>query len=165
MQPAYVIEQIIATSHDVQRALKGRDLAGRFERALVPGLAVRGVRCEASDRTPVEYRGGGLTVGYHVDLRVAGLPLVVELKVLDGLHAADDDQMLNRLRLGVWQRGAINLNVTATNRGVRCDVFDLQHLAQPRPAAAKPPTWTARIPLATPDVAGRIGRVPLRRAA
>ena len=39
--------------------------------------------------------------------------------MLDNLHATDDDQMLNRLRLGVWQRGAVNLNVMVTNRGIR----------------------------------------------
>ncbi len=144
MDPTHLIEQIIASAHDVRRALKGRDLADRFERALVPALAVRGVRVTADRREPVEYRGGGLTAGYHVDLRVAGCPLVVELKVLDGLHAADDDQMLNRLRLGVWQRGAINLNVTVTNRGVRCDVFDLRHLAPPPRRAARARARTDR---------------------
>ena len=171
----HLIEQIVASAHDVRRALRGRELAERFERALLPALAVRGLRCAPEGREPIEYRGGGLTVGYHVDLRVAGVPLVVELKVLDGLHATDDDQMLNRLRLGVWQRGAVNLNVMVTNRGVRSDVFDLRHLA--KPAAARPrverqpmverqPTWTARMPLAKPGVAGRIAAAaPARRAA
>ncbi len=165
MDPTFTIEQIIASAHDVRRALRGRDLAERFERALVPALAVRGVRVTADRREPVEYRGGGLTTGYHVDLRVAGCPLVVELKVLDGLHAADDDQMLNRLRLGVWQRGAINLNLAVTNRGVRSDVFDLRHLGRPRGDHPLPGT-TDRRPDAKPAVAGRIGLTPpIRRAA
>ena len=164
MDPTYLIEQIVASAHDIRRALKGRDLAERFERALLPALAVRGVRVTADRREPVEYRGGGLTVGYHVDLRVAGCPIVVELKVLDGLHATDDDQMLNRLRLGVWQRGAINLNLTVTNRGVRSDLFDLTHLARPRDAAL--PGTTDRRPAGKPAVAGRIGLTPsIRRAA
>jgi GxxExxY protein len=169
MDPTYLIEQIVASAHDVRRALKGRDLAARFEQALLPALAVRGLRCAPENRVPVEYRGGGLTVGYHVDLRVTGVPLVVELKVLDGLHDTDDDQMLNRLRLGAWQRGAVNLNVMVTNRGVRSDLFDLRHLAQPKPerqpAAPRQPTWTARMPLARPGVAGRIAPPPVRQAA
>ena len=145
MDPAFVIQQIAATAHDVCRALRGRDLAAQFERAVLPALAVRGVRCTADHREPVEYRGNGLTVGYHVDLRVAGCPIVVELKVLDGLHARDDDEMLNRLRLGVWQRGAINVNLLVSNRGVRSDLFDLRHLAKPTP-----PTVAGRIrPMAT----------------
>ena len=155
MDPAHAIQLIVATAHDVRRALKGRGLAAGFETALVPALAVRGVRCTADGRDAIEYRGGGVTTGYHVDLRILGCPMVVELKVLDGLHAADDDQMLNRLRLGVWQRGAVNLNVIATNRGVRSDVFDLRHLARPQPER----------PAA---IAGRIGHRPLatlRRAA
>ncbi len=170
MDPTYLIEQIVASAHDVRRALRGRDLAERFERALVPALAVRGLRVTTDRREPVEYRGGGLTVGYHVDLRVAGCPVVVELKVLDHLHPTDDDQMLNRLRLGVWQRGAVNLNVTVTNRGVRSDVFDLRHLARPREHAQPGTTdrrpLTAHEPLARPGTAGRIGLTPaLRRAA
>jgi GxxExxY protein len=168
MDPTFLIEQIVASAHDVRRALKGRELAARFERALLPALAVRGVRCTAEEREPIEYRGGGHTVGYHVDLRVDGMPLVIELKVLDGLHDADDDQMLNRLRLGAWQRGAVNLNVMVTNRGVRSDLFDLRHLGQPKPAqpvAPKQPTWTARMPLSRPAVAGRIAPPPVRRAA
>jgi GxxExxY protein len=171
MDPTFLIEQIVASSHDVRRALRGRELAARFEGALLPALAVRGLKCSPEGRTPIEYRGGGLSVGYHVDLRVTGVPLVVELKVLDGLHVDDDEQMLNRLRLGVWQRGAVNLNVMVTNRGVRSDVFDLRHLARPsaapavaskgrperQPMVERQPTWTARMPLAKPGVAGRIG--------
>ena len=175
MDPAYLIEQIVASAHDVRRALRGRDLAERFEAALLPALAVRGLRCTPDGRTPLEYRGGGHSVGYHVDLRVTGVPLVVELKVLDNLHATDDDQMLNRLRLGVWQRGAVNLNVMVTNRGIRSELFDLRHLAQrnpqPRPGAQRQPmverqpTWTARMPLAKPGVAGRIGPATAGRQA
>ena len=151
MDPAYLIQQIAATAHDVRRALRGKDLAARFEPALLPALAVRGIRCTADRREPIEYRGGGLTTGYHVDLRIAGWPVVAELKVLDGLHASDDPQMLNRLRLGVWQRGAVNLNVLVSNRGLQTDVFDLRHLAKPE----------------RPAVAGRIGQpmATLRRAA
>ncbi len=173
MDPTYLIEQIVASAHDVRRALKGRELAARFEQALLPALAVRGLRCTAEERVPVEYRGGGVTVGYHVDLRVTGVPLVVELKVLDGLHDSDDDQMLNRLRLGAWQRGAVNLNVMVTNRGVRSDLFDLRHLANPlakpkpqrQPMTERQPVWTARMPLARPGVAGRIAPPPVGRQA
>lgn len=165
MDPTFLIQQIVASAHDVRRALRGRDLAERFEGALLPALAVRGVRCNSENREPIEYRGGGLSIGYHVDLRVVGVPLVVELKVLDGLHDSDDDQMLNRLRLGVWQRGAVNLNVMVTNRGVRSDLFDLRHLAKPAAPAPKQPQWTARMPLAKPGIAGRIGPTPVRKAA
>ena len=151
MDPTYLIQQIAATAHDVRRGLRGRDLAAQFERALLPALAVRGVACTPDAREPIEYRGGGLTTGYHVDLRVAGCPLVVELKVLDNLHKSDDAHMLNRLRLGVWQRGALNLNVLVSNRGVQSEVFDLRHLAKPDQPAA---------------VAGRIRPMAtLRRAA
>ena len=43
MDPTYLIEQIVASAHDVRRALKGRDLAERFERgaAAGPGRAGR----------------------------------------------------------------------------------------------------------------------------
>ena len=150
MDPASLIQLVSAVANDVRRALKGRDLAGQFERALLPALAVRGVRCTAEDREPVEYKGHGLTVGYHVDLRIAGCPMVIELKVLDGLHAGDDPLMLNKLRLGVWQRGAVNVNVLVSNRGVQVDCFDLRHLSRPE----------------RPGVAGKIGPVgTLRRAA
>ena len=153
MDPAFIIQQIAASAHDVRGALRGLNLAAGFERALLPALAGRGVRCTAEAREPVDYRGGGHAVGYHVDLRITGCPMVVELKVLDGLHKTDDDLMLNRLRLGVWQRGAINLNVLVSNRGVQCEVFDLRHLARPKPTA-------------TPAVAGRIRPMAtLRRAA
>jgi GxxExxY protein len=162
MDPALAIQQIVVTAHEVRRALRGRDLAAGLERALLPALAVRGVACSADHREPIEYRGGGLTVGYHVDLHIADCPLVVELKVLDNLHAADDDQMLNRLRLGAWQRGAVNLNVTVSNRGVQAQTFDLRHLARPAPAAR---------PVVKPRQPASTGRMPwvatgqLRRAA
>ena len=136
MDPTFLIQLFDATAKDVWRALRGQQLADGFERALLPALAVRGVRCDAEAREPIEYRGHGLTTGYHVDLRVAGCPVVVELKVLDGLHKSDDDHMLNKLRLNVWQRGAVNVNLIVSNRGVRCDVFDLRHLAPERPAVA-----------------------------
>jgi GxxExxY protein len=91
---------------EVHRVLRHGFLEGVYQSALAVELAQRGVPFLREAEIPVMYKGGKLDCGYRADFLCYG-EIIVELKAIQRIGAAEQAQLINYLKATGLRRGLL----------------------------------------------------------
>ena len=114
-----VAGEIIACAIAVRRHPGPGLLERIYEEAMVREMSLRSISFERQVRVPVQHKGVGLGMDYHIDLTIPGV-LIAELKVADALLPVHVAQLLTCLRLTNVRVGLpINFHVQLLRLGIK----------------------------------------------
>lgn len=117
MRENELTSQIIGAAIEVHRQLGPGLLESSYETCLAYELEERSLQVERQKPLPIVYKDIHLDHGYRIDLMV-NQKIVVELKVVDGITAVHEAQMLSYLKFSGCKIGLLfNFNVTMLKDG------------------------------------------------
>jgi GxxExxY protein len=109
--------QIIGAAIEVHRQLGPGLLESAYETCLAYELEQRGLQIERQKPLPIIYKEIHLDHGYRIDLLV-NQQVIVELKVVEGITAVHEAQILSYLKFSGCPVGLIlNFNVAMLKNG------------------------------------------------
>lgn len=117
--PEKIIKIILDAAFTVHSQLGPGLLEGTYERCLEYELQARNISVERQKVLPVEYKEVQLSVGYRIDLLVAG-QIIIELKSVEAICDLHVSQILTYMKLSRCKYGLlINFNVQHLKNGIR----------------------------------------------
>ncbi len=118
MHSGDLTQEIIGAAIKVHRKLGPGLLESAYEACLAHEIEKLGFRVEQQKAVPLVYETVKLECGFRADLVVEGR--VVELKCKEGLHPADEAQLMSHLRLLNIPVGLlINFHVVLLRNGIK----------------------------------------------
>jgi len=110
--------RVIGCAIEVHRALGPGLLESAYEQCLAHELNLAGIRFQAQQSLPVEYKGVRLDCGYRVDMLVENR-LILELKAVDQVLGIHQAQVITYMKLAGIRVGLlINFNVPVLKEGI-----------------------------------------------
>lgn len=118
LQHEKLTQEVIGAIIEVHKVLGPGLLESAYEQCLCHELMLRGVKFRRQVECPIEYKGMKLDCGFRIDILVEET-VVLELKVVEKLHAVHEAQLFTYLKLAEKTVGfLVNFNTRLIKDGI-----------------------------------------------